>query len=82
MLALTPSSMFRMMSVLGTDYLFAIVVMLVAMGVALFAAGAAAAVIPSRLAVEALGTLFMLWAVFYAYHLIGWGIYRHRDEMG
>lgn len=81
-LALTPSSIFRMISTLGTDYLFAIVMMLASMGIVLTGGVALARLMAgSQLAAEAILTFFWYAATFYAYHLIGWGMYRHQDEL-
>ena len=82
-LALTPSSIFRMISTLGTDYLFAIFMLLASMGIVLTGGVALAKLMSgSQLAAEAILTFFWYAAMFYSYHLIGWGMYRHQDELG
>ena len=76
--ALTPSQIFRFIGILGPGYFVALAVYAACLALStlitmfLPAAGAIVMIVSS---------LLFTWATFYFFHLIGWGMYRHNDEL-
>jgi hypothetical protein len=79
-MALSVKRIFGFISALGADYYVAVGVSLLAMIVIAGGSMAARLVIPP-LVVSAINGAASVWAVFYASHLLGWALYRHRDEV-
>jgi hypothetical protein len=79
-MALSVKRIFGFISALGADYYIAVGVSLLAMIVIAGGTMAARLVIPP-LVVSAINGAASVWAVFYASHLLGWALYRHRDEV-
>jgi hypothetical protein len=81
--SLNPSYVFRVIRTVGGDYLFVIVMWVVATGAAV------AVSIPLRLFfgdIPIVGHLPSrlpgLWAQFYTAHLLGWAVHRHSTDLG
>lgn len=79
-MALSVKRIFGFISALGADYYVAVGVSLLAMIIIAGGSMAARLVIPP-LVVSAINGAASVWAVFYASHLLGWALYRHRDEV-
>lgn len=80
-MALSPGKIFAFITALGRDYFVAVAVALVAMVVIAVVTMVTRPVIPP-LVLSAINGAASVWAVFYASHLLGWALYRHRDELG
>ncbi len=79
-MALNPGKIFAFISALGFDYFVAVAVALLAMAGIAGMTFVARSVIPP-LVLSAINGAASVWAVFYASHLLGWALYRHRDEL-
>lgn len=79
-MALSVKRIFGLISALGRDYYLAVAVSLLAMVVIAGMTMVARLVIPA-LVVSAINGAASVWAVFYASHLLGWALYRHRDDL-
>lgn len=80
-IALTPAQIFRFIGVLGADYFIALVMLFVALLVAAGVGIGVGAMTGSANVANVLSMLLFTWASFYFFHLVGWGMYRHRDEL-
>jgi Protein of unknown function (DUF4013) len=80
-MALSPRRIFAFISALGLDYFVAVAVALLAMVVIAVVTMVARLAIPP-LVVRAINGAAGVWFGFYASHLLGWALYRHRDELG
>lgn len=79
-MALSVRTIFGLISTLGSDYYLAVVVFIALA----FAASIATRPIAHSVGVKAargLLTVARLFTSFYVSHLLGWAVYRHRDEL-
>lgn len=85
-IALTPSQIFSFMNILGLDYVIALLSFFIVLAIGFVVSfGATMAVGAMKGSAEMLGFIlgaFATWAGFYFYHLLGWGMHRHRAELG
>lgn len=79
-MALSVKRIFAFMSALGGDYYLAVGMAVLSMIFIALASMGARLVIPP-LFVAAINGAASVWAVFYASHLLGWALYRHREEL-
>ena len=79
--ALSVKEIMNFITILGGDYFLALFSGLVVIAVAVaFALMAAAADLPPLIE-KLVVTLPSVWGSFFVFHLIGWAMYRHRDEL-
>ncbi len=79
-IALSPSQIFRMIGTLGSDYVLALITSVFVFGFGALAGFAAGKLIGPSAGVL-IGGLLNSWAGFYFFHLLGWGIHHHSDEL-
>lgn len=78
--ALSIQGIFGLMSILGFDYIAALLMWLVLLFASVAAMMALTFATGPRLA-QGLGSVAMMFVSFYAMHLLGWAVYRHREQL-
>lgn len=77
--AVTPSQIFRFIGILSPEYFIALGAYVACLVIATLGA---TALLPKAGAIAMVGSsLLFTWATFYFFHLVGWGMYRHADEL-
>lgn len=77
--AIRPAQIFNFMRILGIDYLVALAAFPFTIVVTV-AAGVAAGMLIGPKAMELVVGLLSTWGTFYAFHLLGWGMFNHGEE--
>ena len=80
-IALSVSRIFAFIGVLGADYFAAVAVTIFTM-VLIAAATTFGPLAMPVLLVRVINNAATVWVLFYASHLLGWAVFRHRDEVG
>ena len=78
-LAVSPSSIFRFIGILGFDYAIALIAPLFGFAIAIGATFLASRGMGAA-GREVVAAFFGSWLGFYCLHLLGWGMYHHNDE--
>lgn len=77
--AVTPSQIFRFIGILSPGYFGALAAYAVCLGIAGFLGTMVLAKLGSAALV--ISSLVFTWSTFYFFHLVGWGMHRHADEL-
>lgn len=78
--ALSIQGIFGLMSILGFDYFGALLMWIVMAFASVAAIMVLTFVVGARIA-QGLGSVAMMFVSFYAMHLLGWAVYRHREQL-